>query len=269
MKVGGGFLRGFADDDAEDVGLAFEVSRACAVADSGDTHRRLWPERIAKSGDDGRASRRDEFSLDAVGVSWLPLQQIRRGGRGDRQNSVRHFCGSSADVQRGAGEFFYAEVMKTDASADDVHDGIDGTHFVKMNFFERHVVDAGFGFAKFREDRGGVFAHLGRKLRFLKDFENRAEGAMLLLILRLHFDVGGGHAVFPDFFGGELPARDLEAAQFRAEMFQVTASVDQSAERHVTANARKTIEISKFHGIPPRELPDLFKSRWRRIDSSD
>jgi hypothetical protein len=50
-------------------------------------------------------------------------------------------------------------------------------------------------------------------------------------------------------------------------MFDVAAGVNQSAERHVAANARKTIEISEFHGMPPRELPALFKSRWRRIDS--
>src|SRR6266849_2183270 len=90
---------------------------------------------------------------------------------------------------------------------------------------------------------------------------------MLRLIFCLHLDVGGGHAVFPDFFGGEFPSGDLEAAEFRAEMFHVAAGVNQGAKRHVAANARKTIEISEFHGMPPRELPALFKSRWRRFDS--
>ncbi len=59
--------------------------------------------------------------------------------------------------------------MEADAGANNVDDGVDGAHFVKMNFFERHVVDAGFGFAKFREDRGGAFAHLRRELRFLQN----------------------------------------------------------------------------------------------------
>src|SRR6266478_5166799 len=136
-----------------------------------------------------------------------------------------------------------------------------------MNFFERHVVDAGFGFAQFREDRGASFAHLGRELRLLQNIEDRAERTMLLLVFGLDLDIGGGHAVFPDFFGGELPARDLEAAEFGAELFHATASVYQSAKRHVAANARKTIEISEFHGMPPRELPALLKSRWRRFDS--
>src|SRR5258708_38290167 len=90
---------------------------------------------------------------------------------------------------------------------------------------------------------------------------------MLGMILSLDLDVGGGHTVFPDFFGGEVPPWDLEAAQLGAEMLQIAAGVNQGAERHVTANARKTIEIGEFHGNPPRELPALLESRWRRIDS--
>ena len=115
--------------------------------------------------------------------------------------------------------------MKADASADDVHDGVNGAHFVKMNFFERHVVDASFGFAKFCEDRAGAFAHLRSELRFLQEFEDGAERPMLLLVFGLDLDVGGGHAVLPDFFGGELPAGDLEATQLEAEVLHVAAGV--------------------------------------------
>jgi hypothetical protein len=38
-------------------------------------------------------------------------------------------------------------------------------------------------------------------------------------------------------------------------MCDVAASVHQGAERHVATNARKAVEISEFHGMPPRELP--------------
>ena len=74
---------------------------------------------------------------------------------------------------------------------------------------------------------------------------------MFLLLLGLDLDVGGGHAVFPDFFGGELPPRDLQAAESGAEVFHVAAGVNQGTERHVAANTRKTIEIGEFHGMPP------------------
>ncbi len=91
---------------------------------------------------------------------------------------------------------------------------------------------------------------------------------MLRLIFGLHLNVGSSHAIFPDFFGGKLPPRDLEATQFGAEVFHVAAGIDQRAERHVTANARETIEISEFHGSsPPQEQPTPTQFRWRRIHS--
>src|SRR6266403_3810066 len=74
---------------------------------------------------------------------------------------------------------------------------------------------------------------------------------MLLLVLGLDLDVGGGHAIFPDFFDGELPSGELQAAEFSAEILHIAAGVNQGAERHVAANARKTVEISEFHGMLP------------------
>ncbi len=127
--------------------------------------------------------------------------------------------------------------MEADAGPDDVHDGVHGADFVEMNFLEGDIVDAGFGFAELDENRRGAVTNLGRKLRFLKNFENRAERAMLRLVFGLDLDVGGSHAVFPHFFGDEVPTGNLEAAEFGAEMFDVTAGVHQGAERHVAANA--------------------------------
>src|SRR6266403_1071088 len=147
---------------------------------------------------------------------------------------MRHFCCATSDVERGACEFLDAEGVKADAGAYDVYDRVDGADFVKMNLLKGHVVNAGFGFAQFFEDSGSALAHLRSEPRFFEDFEDRTEGAMLGLILCFDFDVGGGHAVLPDFFGGE--------------MLNVAAGVNQGTESHVAANARKTIEISEFHG---------------------
>src|SRR5579859_2568535 len=71
---------------------------------------------------------------------------------------------------------------------------------------------------------------------------------MLLLILRLHLDVGRGHAVLPDFFSGKLPARNLQSAKLRAQMLNRAAGIDQGPEGHVAANAGKTVKIRQFHG---------------------
>src|SRR5258708_11110726 len=122
-------------------------------------------------------------------------------------------------------------------------------------------MDKGFAFAELRENDAGAFAHQRSELRFLQDLEDRAQRQMLGLIYRLRLDVGSGHAVLPNFFGGKLPARHLQAAQFGAKVVDVAAGVNQSAERHVTANSRKTIKISDFHGmLLPRERDSVMKS---------
>src|SRR6266705_3505282 len=90
---------------------------------------------------------------------------------------------------------------------------------------------------------------------------------MLGLIFCSHLDAGGGYSVFPNFFGRKLPARHLEATQFGAKVIQVATGIHQSAEGHVSTDARKTIKIGEFHGNPPRELPVPMESRRRRIDS--
>ena len=112
-------------------------------------------------------------------------------------------------------------------------------------------MDSGFSFAELDKNFRSAVAYVRRELRFLQNLENCAGRAVLRLIFGLDLDAGGGHAVFPDFFGGELPAGDPETAQFGAEEFHVAAGINEGAERHVTANARKTVEISEFHGMPP------------------
>src|SRR5215470_9644442 len=72
---------------------------------------------------------------------------------------------------------------------------------------------------------------------------------MLLLIFGLDLDVSGRHSVLPNFLRRKLPAGNLQGAEFRAQMLNGTAGIDQSAEGHVAADARKTVKIRKFHGM--------------------
>jgi len=150
---------------------------------------------------------------------------------------VRHFCVPPPTFKAEQANYRY-QCVKADASADNVHDGVNGAHFVKMNFLERHVVDAGFSFAKFCEDRGGTFAHLGCELRLLQDFENRAERAILLLVFGVDLDVGAAMPFFQTFSAlSSQPG--LAGAQFGAEEFHAAAGVHQGAKRHVAADTEK------------------------------
>ena len=71
---------------------------------------------------------------------------------------------------------------------------------------------------------------------------------MFVLILSLHFDVGCGHSILPDFFRRKLPALNLQAAKLRAQMLERATRIHQGPEGHVAANAGKTIKIGQFHG---------------------
>ncbi len=68
---GCGFFGCFADHEAEDVGLAFEIGGARAVADGVYGHWRLRAEVRAECGDDCGAGGRDQFFLDAVRIGGL------------------------------------------------------------------------------------------------------------------------------------------------------------------------------------------------------
>src|SRR5215470_13897153 len=74
---------------------------------------------------------------------------------------------------------------------------------------------------------------------------------MFLLVFCLHLDVRRGHSIFPKLLGGKLPTGNLKSAKFRAEMLDRAAGIDQRTERHVAANARKTIKIREFHREKP------------------
>ncbi len=172
-----------------------------------------------------------------------------------------HFRGATTDVQSGAGKFLDAESGKTHASADDVHDGVDRAHFVEMDFFDGDVVNGGFRFAQFSENRGGTVFYRRGQFRFVKNVENCGERAMRVGVLGGDFDVRGGHAIFPNFFGGDLPARDVEALEFSAQEIDGDTRIDQGAEGHVAADAAETIEVGEFH-----ECADLLE-KMVQIDS--
>ena len=60
---------------------------------------------------------------------------------------------------------------------------------------------------------------------------------MLLLIFGFHEHVRGGHSIFPDFFSGQLPTRNLQSLQVRAEQVGRNAGIHERAKRHVAADA--------------------------------
>src|SRR5205085_12284035 len=107
--------------------------------------------------------------------------------------------------------------MEANASANDVNNRVYCAHFMKMNLFQRHAMHAGLRLSQLGENGGSAVANWPSQSRICQHFENGAERAMLLLILRFHLDVGRGHALLADFLRGKLPSRNLQAAKLRAQ----------------------------------------------------
>ena len=78
---------------------------------------------------------------------------------------MSHFCSAASHIQRRASKCLNAEEMEAETGPNNVHDGIYRANFMKVNLFERDVVNAGFSFAQLRENRGGAFSNGRVKLR--------------------------------------------------------------------------------------------------------
>ena len=99
--------------------------------------------------------------------------------------------GTASDVQWRADEFVNPQCLRADSGADDVHQRVHRTHFVKVNFFDRHVMDFGFGGTKFFEDRDSSCFGLIADIGVLDDFANFGETAAVRMLVSMGIAVMG------------------------------------------------------------------------------
>ena len=133
--------------DAQHVGLIFEIAVASAVADARDAHGGERAEVGGERCDEGGSGGRGEFDGGAARVDGFAFEQRRGGGGGDGEHAVFGVDGAAADVDGRGMDFADVEEVERYAGAYDVGDGIDGSDFVEVDFFDGNAVDAGFGVA--------------------------------------------------------------------------------------------------------------------------
>jgi hypothetical protein len=105
-------------------------------------------EAVAQRLHDRRARGRYQFDLWPRRIYRRIPQQPQRRRRGYGKRSVRALDGSSADVQRRAYPFFDRKRFRSHGGADDIHHGIDGADFVKVDLLDGSIVNLGFGLAQ-------------------------------------------------------------------------------------------------------------------------
>ena len=113
-----------------------------------DAHGRQRAEVRRERGHQRRSGGRGQFDGRTARVNRFAFEQRGGRGRGHREHAVFGLHGSAADVDRRRMDLADVEQIQRHAGAHDIGDGIHRAHFVEVNFFDRHAVDAGFGVAQ-------------------------------------------------------------------------------------------------------------------------
>jgi len=100
----------------------------------------------------------------------------------------------------------HGKIRKADSRSDDINDGIDGAHLMKMDLFDGSPMNGGFSFGKFCEDGDGSFLGTGWQAAFLYDGGNIAQ-----------IPVGRRSSVSAGFF--IQPNSNLRAGDAMADLF--------------------------------------------------
>ena len=109
-------------------------------------------------GEDGCAGGSRQFSGDIDLPNWDSSQNLGGGGSGKGEGAVGALDRACPFNRDGSGNVGKAKVMEADGSYDDIHDRIDRTDLVKMNFVDKFSVETGLGFGNAVKDlEGGVF----------------------------------------------------------------------------------------------------------------
>ena len=136
----------------EKIGAPLRVAAPGAVSDPGDAQGRHGAELVAQGGRQRRAGGGDQLAPEAVGVERLPLQDLHRGRRRNREDAVLAADRAGSRGEGGDDDPVHLQRLQADAGADDVHDGVHRPHFMEVDPRRRDAMDAGLRLHQRLED---------------------------------------------------------------------------------------------------------------------
>jgi hypothetical protein len=109
-------------------------------------------------------------------------QNLERRGCGHGKGAVSAFDRSVAIVQRRRKDFRNAERLETNACHDDIGDGIEGAHFMKVNVIGGLAVNLPFRNGDAAENSEGVLLYEWRKFAAFKHCSNVSVGSVFMFV---------------------------------------------------------------------------------------
>ena len=240
--------RRLTDQDAQNVGLLREIVAAGAVTDRGDLHRRHHAEITRQSDSNRRTGGCGQFHCRPTRVNRLARHE-RRGGRSwNGHHAVISFHRSAAEIERRTVNSLRAEQLKAQARAHNIGDRIHRADFMKVDLLKGNLVHRGFRFAQPLKHGGSVLLYAIRHRCRLNHFQNSRKMPMLLRLIHMHVKLRGRDAA-PLYLFERHRCPAVERAQAIRDGSRVRAGVGKRANQHVSADARKGVQIADPHSV--------------------
>jgi hypothetical protein len=134
-------------------------------------------------GEDGGTRRSCQFSGDIDLTKWDSSQNLGGSGSGEWEGAVGTLDRACSVDRNGGGEVGKAKVMEADGSYDDIHDRIDRTDLVKMDFVDQFSVKTGLGFGDAVKDLEGSLFDGGSEVGVLEEGTDLSPRATVLVFM--------------------------------------------------------------------------------------
>jgi len=218
-----------------------------------------------KLGENSGAGGSRKFSGNIDLPNWDSSQNLGGSGSGEGVGTVGTLDRARPFNRNGGGEVGKAKVMEADGSYDDIHDRIDRTDLVKMDFVDQFSVKTGLGFGDTVKDLEGSLFNGGSEVGVLEEGTDLSPRATMLVFMGVivgvrvvmgivfvrsfNKEAGAGQATperslrFQDHFFREVKTFDSVLKEREGH-----AEVEEGGSKHVSADSGGTIEMEMGSG---------------------
>ena len=237
-----------ADEQPQEIGSIGEVPSAGTVADGFDSHR--GESRISRDDglQNGRAGRCGQLGIDRQIDQRNPLEQLGRAGSRDRADAVSNLDATAARWDWAGDDFIDSEQIESDRHADNVHNRVDRTDFVEMNFVDRRAMHSRLGLGDVLEDfERELLLPLGQFFGVIDELRDVGKMPVSALLGMHDFDLQCSEAPFDDRLDVQCHVRQAERINPPHDRFKIGSGVDQGRQSHVATNTAHAVEVRNPH----------------------